>query len=79
MSAPNVGLFNEIKRVGDRYGKPMMITENGIATPDDATPVRLQSLLWPRTDGPSDLRSRIQTFGRQMFGDDQGFIELFGQ
>ena len=30
------GLYNEIKRVGDRYGKPMMITENGIATPDDA-------------------------------------------
>jgi beta-glucosidase len=30
------GLTKEIKRVGDRYGKPMMITENGIATPDDA-------------------------------------------
>ena len=30
------GLYKEIKRVGDRYGKPMMITENGIATPDDA-------------------------------------------
>ncbi len=29
------GLTKEIKRVGDRYGKPMMITENGIATPDD--------------------------------------------
>ncbi len=31
---PN-GLYNEIKRVGDRYGKPMMITENGIATKND--------------------------------------------
>jgi beta-glucosidase len=31
---PN-GLYKEIKRVGNRYGKPMMITENGIATPDD--------------------------------------------
>jgi beta-glucosidase len=30
------GLYNEIRRVGDRYGKPMMITENGIATPDDS-------------------------------------------
>ena len=29
------GLYNEIRRVGDRYGKPMMITENGIATKDD--------------------------------------------
>ncbi|MBE2205057.1 MAG: glycoside hydrolase family 1 protein [Chthoniobacterales bacterium] len=32
---PN-GLFKEIQRVGNRYGKPMMITENGIATRDDA-------------------------------------------
>jgi len=32
---PN-GLYKEIRRVGDRYGKPMMITENGIATRDDA-------------------------------------------
>lgn len=31
---PN-GLYNEIRRVGDRYGKPMMVTENGIATPKD--------------------------------------------
>ena len=31
---PN-GLYNEIRRVGDRYGKPMMVTENGIATPLD--------------------------------------------
>jgi beta-glucosidase len=30
------GLYNEIRRVGDRYGKPMMITENGIATPNDS-------------------------------------------
>jgi len=30
------GLYKEIRRVGDRYGKPMMITENGIATPDDS-------------------------------------------
>ena len=30
------GLYNEIKRVATRYGKPMMITENGIATRDDA-------------------------------------------
>lgn len=29
------GLYKEIRRVGDRYGKPMMITENGIATSDD--------------------------------------------
>jgi len=32
---PN-GLYKEIQRVATRYGKPMMITENGIATPDDA-------------------------------------------
>ena len=30
------GLYKEIRRVGDRYGKPMMITENGIATTDDS-------------------------------------------
>lgn len=30
------GLYDEIRRVAKRYGKPMMITENGIATPDDA-------------------------------------------
>ncbi len=30
------GLYNEIQRVATRYGKPMMITENGIATEDDA-------------------------------------------
>ncbi len=30
------GLYEEIRRVAKRYGKPMMITENGIATPDDA-------------------------------------------
>ena len=29
------GLYEEIKRVATRYGKPMMITENGIATADD--------------------------------------------
>jgi beta-glucosidase len=31
---PN-GLYKEIQRVATRYGKPMMITENGIATADD--------------------------------------------
>lgn len=30
------GLYKEIQRVATRYGKPMMITENGIATLDDA-------------------------------------------
>ena len=30
------GLYDEIKRVATRYGKPMMITENGIATPNDS-------------------------------------------
>lgn len=30
------GLYKEIQRVATRYGKPMMITENGIATQDDA-------------------------------------------
>jgi beta-glucosidase len=30
------GLYKEIQRVGNRYGKPMMITENGIATPNDS-------------------------------------------
>ncbi len=30
------GLRKEIGRVAKRYGKPMMITENGIATPNDA-------------------------------------------
>ena len=30
------GLYKEIRRVADRYGKPMMITENGIAISDDA-------------------------------------------
>ncbi|MEI6278124.1 MAG: family 1 glycosylhydrolase [Verrucomicrobiae bacterium] len=30
------GLYKEIRRVGDRYGKPMMITENGVATKNDA-------------------------------------------
>lgn len=30
------GLYQEIQRVATRYGKPMMITENGIATPNDA-------------------------------------------
>ena len=32
---PN-GLYKEIRRVGNRYGKPMMVTENGIATRNDA-------------------------------------------
>lgn len=31
---PN-GLYKQIKLVGDRYGKPMMITENGMATKKD--------------------------------------------
>jgi beta-glucosidase len=30
------GLYDEIKRVATRYGKPMMITENGIATKNDS-------------------------------------------
>jgi beta-glucosidase len=30
------GLYDEIARVAKRYGKPMMITENGIATENDA-------------------------------------------
>jgi len=29
------GLYKEIRRVARRYGKPMMVTENGIATRDD--------------------------------------------
>jgi beta-glucosidase len=29
------GLYKEIQRVATRYGKPMMVTENGIATPND--------------------------------------------
>lgn len=29
------GLYKQIRMVGKRYGKPMMITENGIATADD--------------------------------------------
>lgn len=29
------GLYKQIRLVGKRYGKPMMITENGIATTDD--------------------------------------------
>jgi beta-glucosidase len=32
---PNA-LYKQIRVVGDRYGKPMMITENGIATPNDS-------------------------------------------
>jgi beta-glucosidase len=34
------GLMKEIQRVGDRYGKPMMITENGIATLNDEKRIR---------------------------------------
>jgi beta-glucosidase len=34
------GLTKEIKRIGDRYGKPMMITENGIATKNDPKRIR---------------------------------------
>jgi beta-glucosidase len=34
------GLVKEIQRVGDRYGKPMMITENGIATLNDEKRIR---------------------------------------
>ena len=30
------GLYKQIRLVGKRYGKPMMITENGIATADEA-------------------------------------------
>lgn len=30
------GLYQQIKYVGDRYKKPMMITENGIASPADS-------------------------------------------
>jgi beta-glucosidase len=34
------GLYKQIRRVGDRYGKPMMITENGIATRNDEKRIR---------------------------------------
>ena len=34
------GLYKQIRRVGDRYGKPMMITENGIATLKDEKRIR---------------------------------------
>ena len=30
------GLYKQIRLVGKRYGKPMMVTENGIATQDEA-------------------------------------------
>ena len=30
------GLYKEIQRVATRYGKPVMITENGIATSNDS-------------------------------------------
>ncbi len=34
------GLYEQIKFCGDRYKKPMMITENGVATPADSKRVR---------------------------------------
>ncbi|MEO6053257.1 MAG: family 1 glycosylhydrolase [Chthoniobacterales bacterium] len=34
------GFYNQIKFVGDRYKKPMMITENGIATSHDTKRIR---------------------------------------
>ena len=34
------GLYNQIRFVAERYGKPMMITENGVATPRDTKRVR---------------------------------------
>ena len=33
-------LYKQIEKVGNRYGKPMMITENGIATEDDAQKIK---------------------------------------
>jgi beta-glucosidase len=38
------GLYKQIRTVGARYGKPMMITENGIATTDDKQ--RIQYIQW---------------------------------
>lgn len=37
------GLYRQIKFVGDRYKKPMMITENGIASPADTKRARYMS------------------------------------
>ena len=39
-----------------------------------------KAFFWPRTDGPTDLRSRIQTLGGKIFGDDQGLSDCsFGE
>ncbi len=53
-------LYRQIKLVGERYGKPLMITENGIATADDAQRVRyigehLAAIDRAKADG-SDVR-----------------------
>jgi beta-glucosidase len=37
------GLFRQIRFVGERYGRPMMITENGIATESD--PARVHYMI----------------------------------
>ena len=46
------GLYKEIRRVGHRYGKPMMITENGIATPDDSKRIWYMRTILPPSDAP---------------------------
>jgi beta-glucosidase/6-phospho-beta-glucosidase/beta-galactosidase len=54
------GLYKQIRTVGARYGKPMMITENGIATTDDKQRVEyiqehLAAIAKAKKDG-SDIR-----------------------
>jgi len=34
------GIYEQIRTISDRYGRPVMITENGIATKDDALRIR---------------------------------------
>jgi len=76
------GLYLQIKLVGDRYGKPMMITENGIATRKDPKRIRyitehLAAIQRARAEG-YDVRGYFYWSLADNYEWHYGYTALFG-
>lgn len=76
------GLYKQIRYVGARYGKPMMITENGIATKKDDKRVRylrehLAAVAHAKADG-SDVRGYFHWSLADNYEWHYGYTATFG-
>lgn len=76
------GLYRQIRFIGERYGKPMMITENGIATKDDSKRIRylrehLAAIVRAKSEG-SDVRGYFHWSLADNYEWHYGYVATFG-